>query len=67
MAKVIIVANFRVWIPQPGGRATPVNYTKGMVMDGLPEEVADDWAAKGLANKLPDTPKKGEGKEAKAS
>ncbi len=51
MAKLQIIANFRVWVPD-AGKDRKVEFTKGMVLDesAVPEgQTAEDWLAKGLA------------------
>lgn len=52
MAKLQIVANFRVWVPDEPGKDRKVEFTKGMVLDAadVPAgQSAEDWVAKGLA------------------
>ena len=52
MEKLIIEANFHVFVPDVTGRERRVQYTTGMVVEAadLPEgQDPDDWMAKGLA------------------
>ena len=53
-AKYLVLANFRIFIPQPPANGKPRRdlrrqFTKGMLLKEIPEgHTAADWLAKGL-------------------